>query len=214
VIHEGRVDLDSVQIGAADVEAVTTAYRLLFDEEPTPAGRFELARGAVEIVPGTPGLLSVRFRGHSSTRDFHGLPVVMSAEPPAPVAESAVAIDHIVVRTVNAPRAIALWRDAMGLRLALDRIFAERGLRLLFFRTAGVTLEFAAAEPPSVDGEAPDVLYGVSYRVPDVEAWRARLEAAGIDVSPVRPGMRPGTSVVTVRSGTGGVPTLLLQVHG
>jgi len=28
----------------------------------------------------------------------------------------------------------------------------------------------------------------------------------------VRPGMRPGTTVATVRSGTAGVPTLLLQV--
>ena len=38
--------------------------------------------------------------------------------------------------------------------------------------------------------------------------------AAGFDVSPVRTGMRPGTSVATVRSETAGVPTLLLQVHG
>ena len=36
--------------------------------------------------------------------------------------------------------------------------------------------------------------------------------AAGVDVSEPRTGMRPGTTVVTVRSGTAGVPTLLLQV--
>ncbi len=34
---------------------------------------------------------------------------------------------------------------------------------------------------------------------------------AGVDVSEIRMGMRPGTSVCTVRSGTAGVPTLLLE---
>jgi hypothetical protein len=53
----------------------------------------------------------------------------------------------------------------------------------------------------------------VSYRVRDLAARRERLIAAGLDVSPVRPGMRPGTSVATVRSGTGDVPTLLLERH-
>jgi hypothetical protein len=40
---------------------------------------------------------------------------------------------------------------------------------------------------------------------------RARLGAAGIDVSEVRTGRKPGTRVATVRNGTCGVPTLLVQ---
>ena len=76
-----------------------------------------------------------------------------------------------------------------------------------------MTLEFAGSDPPPADRSEPDQLYGVSYRVPDLATHRERLVAAGVDVSPVRPGMRPGTSVVTVRSGTAGVPTLLLETH-
>ena len=75
------------------------------------------------------------------------------------------------------------------------------------------TERFAAGHPPPADADAPDRLYGVSYRVADLQNRRERLLRAGVDVSPVRDGMRPGTSVVSVRSGTAGVPTLLLQVH-
>jgi hypothetical protein len=49
--------------------------------------------------------------------------------------------------------------------------------------------------------------------VPALSPWRSRLLAAGVEVSEIRTGMRPGTSVCTVRGGTAGVPTLLLEVH-
>jgi hypothetical protein len=35
--------------------------------------------------------------------------------------------------------------------------------------------------------------------------------AGGLDVSEVRTGRRPGTRVMTVKSGTSGVPTLLIE---
>ena len=59
-----------------------------------------------------------------------------------------------------------------------------------------------------------DRLWGLSWRVTDIDATRARLMAAGIDVSEVRTGRKPGTRVMTVRSGTCGVPTLLVQPSG
>ena len=37
------------------------------------------------------------------------------------------------------------------------------------------------------------------------------LAAAGVDVSDVRTGRKPGTRVLTVRSGTCGIPTLLVE---
>jgi len=40
---------------------------------------------------------------------------------------------------------------------------------------------------------------------------RARLDASGFDVSEVRDGRKPGTRVFSVRGGTCGVPTLILQ---
>ena len=39
----------------------------------------------------------------------------------------------------------ALYGEQLGLRLALDKEFPERGMRLLFFRIAGVTVELERA---------------------------------------------------------------------
>ena len=51
----------------------------------------------------------------------------------------------------------------------------------------------------------------MSWRVDNADATRARLASAGIDVSDVRTGRKPGTRVLTVRSGTCGIPTLLVE---
>jgi len=212
------MELDSVQIGVADLDEATAAYTLLLGVDPVRlAGevcRFQLGRGAVELESGEPGVHSVRFVGERPAGwpdAFHGLVVQLGARPALAAAAGAPAIDHVVVRTPDADRAICLWRDRLGLRLARDRLFPERGLRLVFFRSGGMTLEFATSDPPPADGDAPDRFYGVSYRVADLAARRDRLLGAGVDVSPIRSGMRPGTSVASVRSGTAGVPTLLLQ---
>jgi len=121
------------------------------------------------------------------------------------------ALDHAVVRTRDAGATRALYGEALGLRLALDREFPAWGARLLFFRVGGVTVEVAAslaAEPGPDEG---DRLWGLSWRVDDAEAARARLASAGFDVSPVREGRRPGTRVASVRAGTLGVPTLIIE---
>ena len=58
---------------------------------------------------------------------------------------------------------------------------------------------------------APDKPRGVCWRVADIDAARARLIEAGVDVSEARPGRKPGSKVMTVRTGTCGVPTLLME---
>jgi catechol 2,3-dioxygenase-like lactoylglutathione lyase family enzyme len=202
--------------------------------------RFQLERGAVEIAAGPPGLRALCFAAADralADADFHGLevrttPVVSSAElpPAAPApgardvpsprapevadtatpATAARAIDHVVVATTDLERALALWRDRLGVRLALDREFPRRGLRMLFFRSGGVTLEFVGVLGAR-DPAGRDRLDGVAYEVVDLAAYRERLAAAGLDVSPVRDGNKPGSRVATVRSGTTGVPTLLIE---
>ena len=54
------------------------------------------------------------------------------------------AIDHVVIRSADPEATIAFYGDQLGLRLALDRTFEERGVRLIFFRVGGVTVEIAA----------------------------------------------------------------------
>lgn len=214
----GVVLLDSVQLGTGDLAATTTAYETLLGVTPHGnAGtvRFQLGSGALELVAGGDGLRSITFTGATAaTFDAHGVAVrVISgpeAAPATPAPDAVDAIDHVVVRSVNPERAIATWRDTHGLRLALDSEFPSRHLRLLFFRSNHITLEYATPLPPPDDRSAPDALFGITYRVTDLAARRACLVAAGVDVSEIRSGMRPGTVVATVRNGTAGVPTLLL----
>jgi len=132
--------------------------------------------------------------------------------PAAPIADGAVtAVDHVVVMTGSADGVIALYGDALGLRLAFDKTFAERGLRLIFFRVGGLTVECAVPQgEAALPAGADDRIWGISYRVGDVTAARARLVAAGFDVSEVRKGHKPGTAVLTVRRETHGVATLMI----
>ena len=132
------------------------------------------------------------------------------AEPTAPAEATVHALDHVVVASDDLEAAWRFYADALGLRLALDRRFEARGLRILFFRVGGVTLEVAGPLAPPAAPAAADRFAGLAYRVADVAAARARLAAAAFDVSPVRPGAKPGTLVCSVRAGTASVPTLLV----
>lgn len=137
---------------------------------------------------------------------------VLPPAQPIGAPEAAVAgVDHVVVHSDAPEAAIAFYRDALGLRLALDRGFEAWGARLLFFRVGGVTIEVAAPLEPAAEPSAVDSFWGISWRVPDVAAARARLLEADFDVSEVRPGRKPGTRVCTVRAPTHGVATLLLE---
>ncbi len=122
-------------------------------------------------------------------------------------------LDHIVIHTADAERAVALYGGRLGLDLRLDRTNAQWNARQLFFRCGTALVEIGAGlEVPS--GDAKDTFGGLAWRVRDPHAARARIAAAGLDVSEVRPGRKPGTQVFTVRTGTGGVPTLMLSGNG
>jgi catechol 2,3-dioxygenase-like lactoylglutathione lyase family enzyme len=127
----------------------------------------------------------------------------------APAAVSA--LDHVVVASADLEASRSLYGAGLGLRLALDRSFEARRLRILFFRVGGVTVEVVGRLGAAPEPATRDRFGGLAWRVPDAEAARARLAAAGFDVSEVRPGAKPGTRVCTVRRETWGVPTLLIS---
>jgi catechol 2,3-dioxygenase-like lactoylglutathione lyase family enzyme len=126
---------------------------------------------------------------------------------------SITAMDHVVVSTPDPERAAALYGARLGLDMALDRSHPDWG-RLMFFRCGDLVVEISHRPGKPKDG-AQDKLYdklrGLCWRVADIDATHARLTASGVDVSEVRTGRKPGTRVMTVRSGTCGVPTLLVQ---
>jgi catechol 2,3-dioxygenase-like lactoylglutathione lyase family enzyme len=119
------------------------------------------------------------------------------------------AMDHVVISTGDPEGAAALYGARLGLDMALDRSHPDWG-RLMFFRCGDLIVE-TVQRPGAIAEPAHDRLYGLSWRVADADAARARLASAGIEVSDVRTGRQPGTRVLTVRSGTCGIPTLLVQ---
>ena len=121
-------------------------------------------------------------------------------------------LDHVVIATQDPERAAALYGARLGLDMALDRSHPDWG-QLMFFRCGELIVELVH-RPDSKADIARDKLWGLSWRVGDADATRARLVAAGIDVSDIRAGRKPGTRVMSLRSGTCGVPTLLVERKG
>ena len=196
--------------------------------EPAPIepGQGRDSRSAAERIWRTSRLSPVATRGvftqvieHVS--DASVLPCAQPVDMARPGA-SVHALDHAVIRSPNADATRALYNDGLGLRLALDRSFEQWGMRLLFFRVGGVTVEIACAlegveQADAVVGDASepnldeDRFWGLCYRVRDLEAAGQRLNASGVEISEIRDGRKPGTKVATVQSGTHGVATLLLE---
>ena len=127
----------------------------------------------------------------------------------ATVAAPILGLDHVVVSTEDPERAAALYGARLGLDMALDRSHHDWG-QLMFFRCGDLIVEIVHRPVAGAD-RVHDKLWGLSWRVADIEATRARLLAAGIDVSEVRPGRKPGTRVMSMRDGTCGIHTLLLE---
>lgn len=130
---------------------------------------------------------------------------------PAPAAADAVhGLDHAVVNTAAPDRALAFYGAKLGLRLALDRTNPDWGVRLIFFRTGGLTIEIARRLSEPEDTGRPDTFWGLTWAVKDIEAAHKRLSADGFDISEIRKGRKPGSRVFTIRNGTMNVPTLFI----
>jgi catechol 2,3-dioxygenase-like lactoylglutathione lyase family enzyme len=127
----------------------------------------------------------------------------------ATAAAPILALDHVVVSTEDPERAAALYGARLGLDMALDRSHQDWG-QLMFFRCGDLIVEVVRRPVAGADQNR-DKLWGLSWRVADIDATRARLAAAGIDVSEVRAGRKAGTRVMSVRSGACGIHTLLLE---
>jgi len=120
-----------------------------------------------------------------------------------------IGLDHVVVSTEAPELAAALYGARLGLDMALDRTHQDWG-QLMFFRCGDLIVE-VVKRPVAGGDQAHDKLWGLSWRVADIEATRARLLAAGLQVSEARAGRKPGTRVMSLYSGTYGIHTLILE---
>jgi catechol 2,3-dioxygenase-like lactoylglutathione lyase family enzyme len=119
-------------------------------------------------------------------------------------------LDHVVIRTANCDRALGVYGAKLGLDLRLDRSNADWGVRQMFFKAGDGIVEFGASLKVPVSDQ-PDSFGGLAWRVPDADAAQARLRELGFDVSDVRTGRKPGTRVLTVRSGVPAGPALIIE---
>lgn len=120
-------------------------------------------------------------------------------------------LDHVVIATQDSERAAALYGARLGLDMALDRTHQDWG-QLMFFRCGDLVVEVVRRAAAATDAsQNRDKLWGLSWRVADIDAARTRLASSGIDVSEVRIGRKPGTRVMSIRSGTCGIQTLFLE---
>lgn len=200
----GTSGLAGLGFEAADIEA--TARKL---------GRRGLAIGPVaeESFRGERGAGLARRAAKIDIGSTHGVPllIVESAETRETQPTSSVSgLDHVVIRSPHPERAVALYGGRLGLDFALDRTNADWGSRLLFFVCGGVRVEIGHSLAKGVS-DRPDQLWGLAWRVQDAREAQARLRAAGLETSEAKAGRRPGSSVLTVRSGTCNVPTIMLS---
>jgi len=134
---------------------------------------------------------------------------------PAPVREGVPrnevisAMDHVVVMTSDGDACKKLFGDQFGIRLALDHTKPEWGVRQLFFRLGGVTIEVVEPLDKTKAPES-DFLWGVAWKAADIRATRNRLVAEGAQVTEVARGRKKDTEVATIRPPTCGIPTLLI----
>jgi catechol 2,3-dioxygenase-like lactoylglutathione lyase family enzyme len=207
--------LDHIALVVGDLDGAVTRYEALLGRQAR-GGRFQLSNTALtlEAGEGPEGFGALGFAGEADPGETHGVAIRLvrdQSPPPSPfVGDEAAAVsglDHLVINTPDPERAIALYGGRLGLDLRLDRANPDWGMRLLFFRCGGLIVEIAHALNGPTEG--PDSVWGLTWRVPDIEAAHARL-APGFNTSEVRAGRKPGTRVFTVRDAPAGVPTLIL----
>jgi catechol 2,3-dioxygenase-like lactoylglutathione lyase family enzyme len=131
------------------------------------------------------------------------LPSPMAYEPSFPHR-----LDHVVINTNDADSFIDIYKDAFGIRLALDKTIKHWKKRMLFFRLSKTTIEVIEEQN---DQETADTLWGLAWNVASIEETHKRLLGEGIDITPIKKGIKDKTLVATINSHTHNVPTLLIE---
>ena len=79
---------------------------------------------------------------------------------------------------------------------------------MLFFRLNKTTIEVIEKKD---DKEPNDKLWGLAWEVENIKAAHDRLGSEGVDVTPVKEGIKENTLVATINSHTCNVPTLIIE---
>ena len=80
--------------------------------------------------------------------------------------------------------------------------------RILFFRTNNTTIEVIESNSSEVKS---DNLWGLAWRTKSIKESHKRLTDEGIEITPIKKGLKENTLVATIKSHTNNVPTLLIE---
>ena len=117
-------------------------------------------------------------------------------------------LDHVVIQTNDPDGFIDIYKDIYGIRLALDKHVEPWNSRMLFFRCNKTTIEVIEKKE---EAEAIDKLWGLSWEVDSIKDAHKRLLKHGVEVTPIKKGIKENTLVATIKSHTNNVPTLLIE---
>ncbi|NCX10240.1 MAG: glyoxalase-like domain protein [Proteobacteria bacterium] len=117
-------------------------------------------------------------------------------------------LDHVVIQTNDADGFIDIYRDIYNIRLALDKHVEAWESRMLFFRINKTTIEVIEKQNGE---ETADKLWGLSWQVDSIEEAHNRLTNQGVEVTPIKKGIKDNTLVATIKSHTSNIPTLLIE---
>ena len=117
-------------------------------------------------------------------------------------------LDHLVINTNDADGFIHVYQDIFKIRLALDKVIEHWDSRMLFFRLNRTTIEVVEKRD---EKESKDSLWGLAWEVENIKEAHKRLIDNGVEITPIKKGLKKNTLVSTIKSHTHNVPTLLIE---
>ena len=117
-------------------------------------------------------------------------------------------LDHLVINTNDADGFIHVYQDIFKIRLALDKVIEHWDSRMLFFRLNRTTIEVVEKRD---EKESKDSLWGLAWEVDNIKEAHKRLTDNGVQMTPIKKGLKENTLVSTIKSHTHNVPTLLIE---
>ena len=117
-------------------------------------------------------------------------------------------LDHIVINTNDGDGFIKVYRDVFKIRLSLDKVIEHWKKRILFFRTNSTTIEVIENNSSK---DKSDKFWVLAWATKSIEESHKRLTDEGIEITPIKEGLKENTLVATLKSHTNNVPTLLIE---
>tara|TARA_B100000609_G_scaffold122301_1_gene97360 strand:+ start:1349 stop:2191 length:843 start_codon:yes stop_codon:yes gene_type:complete len=117
-------------------------------------------------------------------------------------------LDHLVINTNDADGFMHVYQDIFKIRLALDKVIEHWDSRMLFFRLNRTTIEVVEKRD---EKEPKDSLLGLAWEVENIKEAHKRLIDNGVEITPIKKGLKENTLVSTIKSHTHNVPTLLIE---